>query len=63
MAQGILSNLRVKAKLQVLVGTLLALAASSLELAHTVEEVNRTAEFLAKVADEVALAIARFKIA
>jgi len=38
-------------------------AAASLEMAQTVEEVNRTAEFLAAVADEVAQAIARFKIA
>ena len=32
-------------------------------MAQTVEEVLRTAEFLALVADEVAQAIARFKIA
>ena len=37
-------------------------AAASLELAHTVEEINGTADFLARIAEEVAESMARFKI-
>jgi methyl-accepting chemotaxis protein len=38
-------------------------ATAATELAHTVEEVNRTAEYLAHIAEDLSASLSRFKTA